>query len=147
MVIWKREDKEFRKNERRKSMKEREIGAFSLPRKSVPTVVDEAKKGVAASFPSLPDAAVDELFASATFSDLQKELDGWPSISARGRERIQQSRKASSTLPPGSASKKVTMDSMYCPISLVLMDNPVVCADGHSNERSSIEEWFMRRAV
>jgi serine/threonine protein kinase len=33
-------------------------------------------------------------------------------------------------------------DSFVCPISLELMRDPVICSDGHSYERASIEEWF-----
>ena len=29
-----------------------------------------------------------------------------------------------------------------CPISYDIMDDPVICADGHTYNRSSIEHWF-----
>ena len=32
--------------------------------------------------------------------------------------------------------------SMVCPITQVLMTDPVVAADGHSYERSAIEHWM-----
>ena len=31
---------------------------------------------------------------------------------------------------------------MMCPISLEVMEDPVMCADGHSYERSAIIEWL-----
>jgi hypothetical protein len=31
---------------------------------------------------------------------------------------------------------------MTCPITLILMKDPVIAADGHSYERSAIEKWF-----
>lgn len=31
-----------------------------------------------------------------------------------------------------------------CPITLSIMRNPVIASDGHSYEKSAIEEWFMR---
>jgi len=30
-----------------------------------------------------------------------------------------------------------------CPITLILMTDPVICADGHSYERAAIEEWLV----
>ena len=33
-------------------------------------------------------------------------------------------------------------DALCCPISLELIKNPVVCADGHTYDKESIEEWF-----
>jgi serine/threonine protein kinase len=32
--------------------------------------------------------------------------------------------------------------NFICPISLVMMEDPVICSDGHSYERSAIEEWL-----
>jgi U-box domain len=33
-------------------------------------------------------------------------------------------------------------DSLICPISFDIMDDPVVCADGHSYDRVNIERWL-----
>jgi len=33
-------------------------------------------------------------------------------------------------------------DALYCPITLELMTDPVIAADGHTYERSAIEDWF-----
>lgn len=35
-------------------------------------------------------------------------------------------------------------ESFICPINGTLMRNPVICTDGHSYEKSAIEEWFKR---
>ena len=35
-------------------------------------------------------------------------------------------------------------DGYLCPISLEVMEDPVIAADGHSYERSDIEAWFNR---
>lgn len=34
-------------------------------------------------------------------------------------------------------------DSYLCPISFCIMTDPVICSDGHTYERASIEEWFL----
>jgi len=33
--------------------------------------------------------------------------------------------------------------SFLCPITLNLMENPVIAADGHTYEKSAIEDWFL----
>ncbi len=35
-------------------------------------------------------------------------------------------------------------DSFRCPINMTIMRNPVICADGHSYEKSAIQEWFRK---
>jgi hypothetical protein len=35
-------------------------------------------------------------------------------------------------------------ENFKCPINMTLMRNPVICIDGHSYERSAIEEWFQK---
>ncbi len=35
-------------------------------------------------------------------------------------------------------------ENFKCPINMTLMRNPVSCIDGHSYERSAIEEWFQK---
>jgi len=37
-----------------------------------------------------------------------------------------------------------TPDEYMCPITLNLMSDPVICADGFSYERSAIERWFQK---
>ena len=34
-------------------------------------------------------------------------------------------------------------DAFYCPISFHVMTDPVICADGHTYERASIESWLL----
>ncbi len=34
-----------------------------------------------------------------------------------------------------------------CPITMLPMEDPVMCTDGHSYERSAIEEWFTRKTT
>ena len=36
----------------------------------------------------------------------------------------------------------VDMAAAICPITQEIMEDPVVCADGHSYERGSIERWL-----
>ena len=33
-------------------------------------------------------------------------------------------------------------DHFMCPISYTLMQDPVICRDGHSYERAALERWF-----
>ena len=33
-------------------------------------------------------------------------------------------------------------DALCCPISMEIMRDPVICADGHTYERAEIESWF-----
>jgi hypothetical protein len=47
-------------------------------------------------------------------------------------------------LRPPLVWRDLVRDAFKCPISLVLMHDPVVCADGHSYERANIEEWLTR---
>lgn len=35
-------------------------------------------------------------------------------------------------------------DSFYCPLTFQIMVDPVIDPDGHSYERSAIEEWLSR---
>jgi serine/threonine protein kinase len=44
-----------------------------------------------------------------------------------------------------SAGKGPVPFSFYCPISQEIMSDPVVCSDGHTYERTSIEKWFDSR--
>ena len=37
------------------------------------------------------------------------------------------------------------MAAAVCPITQEIMEDPVVCADGHSYERSAIEKWLQAR--
>ena len=48
------------------------------------------------------------------------------------------------TSPPRSTESDLVWESLKCPISLALMKDPVVCADGHSYERANIEDWLTR---
>jgi SUMO ligase MMS21 Smc5/6 complex component len=35
-------------------------------------------------------------------------------------------------------------DEMVCPITFKIMEDPVIAADGHTYERSAIQEWIER---
>jgi hypothetical protein len=35
-------------------------------------------------------------------------------------------------------------DSFICPLTLQVMTDPVICADGHNYEREAIESWLER---
>ena len=45
--------------------------------------------------------------------------------------------------PPVAESKQIP-ERLCCPISLELMVRPVIAADGHTYDRSSIEDWLAR---
>ena len=47
-------------------------------------------------------------------------------------------------VPSESSARGDLTDGMRCPISLELMRDPVICADGHSYERANIKSWLMR---
>jgi hypothetical protein len=36
------------------------------------------------------------------------------------------------------------LDEIICPITLKIMTDPVIAADGHTYERSAISEWIER---
>lgn len=38
----------------------------------------------------------------------------------------------------------VVQEHLMCPISFVLLTDPVMAADGNTYQRAAIEEWFMR---
>jgi WD40 repeat protein len=47
------------------------------------------------------------------------------------------------TLPaPAPAHPRPIPSGFICPISTEIMRDPVICADGHSYDRTSIEQWF-----
>ena len=52
------------------------------------------------------------------------------------------SSRDSSSLTMNSADDNATPVEMQCPISHEIMKDPVLCADGHTYERSCIEEWM-----
>ena len=39
----------------------------------------------------------------------------------------------------------ITLEDVCCPITLEAMQDPVLATDGHTYERSAIEDWFSRR--
>ena len=41
----------------------------------------------------------------------------------------------------------VDMAAAICPITQEVMEDPVVCADGHSYERSAIEKWLQTKST
>jgi len=45
---------------------------------------------------------------------------------------------------PAPAESKQIPERLCCPISLELMVRPVIAADGHTYDRSSIEDWLAR---
>jgi hypothetical protein len=42
------------------------------------------------------------------------------------------------------ASKEVVVDSFFCPLTMKLLRDPVITADGQTYERTEIESWFAR---
>ena len=49
---------------------------------------------------------------------------------------------AASALSNATATGVEDQDALMCPITRELMTDPVVCADGHTYERSAIEHWL-----
>ena len=45
---------------------------------------------------------------------------------------------------PAPLESKQIPERLCCPISLELMERPVIAADGHTYDRSSIEDWLAR---
>lgn len=43
-----------------------------------------------------------------------------------------------------AARADVEIESFRCPITQAIMEDPVICSDGHSYEREAIERWFHR---
>jgi hypothetical protein len=46
-----------------------------------------------------------------------------------------------------NTERKAIVENLSCPISLALMVDPVVAADGHSYERKDMEEWLERKGT
>ena len=46
-----------------------------------------------------------------------------------------------------SDAAMVDMAAAICPITQEVMEDPVVCADGHSYERSAIEKWLQTKST
>ncbi|KAK9804850.1 hypothetical protein WJX72_008634 [[Myrmecia] bisecta] len=49
-----------------------------------------------------------------------------------------------SVAPEQAWHAQFSVEEMECPITQVFMTDPVIAADGHSYEKSAIEEWFSR---
>ena len=45
---------------------------------------------------------------------------------------------------PAAPESKQIPERLCCPISLELMERPVIAADGHTYDRRSIEDWLAR---
>ena len=41
--------------------------------------------------------------------------------------------------------KKEILPELYCPISLELMKDPIICSDGHTYDKKSITELFKNK--
>ena len=51
---------------------------------------------------------------------------------------------AAAAAQPADASSTRNVTNVCCPISMELMECPVMAADGNTYDRSSIEDWFSR---
>ena len=47
-------------------------------------------------------------------------------------------------LKTGRSKDVQIQNDALCPINLEVMEDPVVCADGHSYERAAITTWFKK---
>ena len=79
-------------------------------------------------------------------------LNGWTAADVRGDDDVVMaptaSAAAATTTTTASSSASVTVpDAFLCPIAQALMLDPVVTCDGHSYERSAIEDWFTRSSL
>ena len=54
-----------------------------------------------------------------------------------------QARKNISICPISVSNENINIDSNFlCPISMEIMTEPVLAADGHTYDKKSIEQWF-----
>ena len=101
----------------------------------------------AASLPPAPAPdAVDEFMASLTVDDLR--LCDWAvaTSSSAASAPVERSDPAAALLRKSSHFVDA-LDDMRCPISMELMRDPVICADGQSYERVSIENWLKKSSL
>jgi hypothetical protein len=47
-------------------------------------------------------------------------------------------------LPPCEQPATERPDAFVCPISFELMEDPVMCSDGHTYERAAIQDWLRK---
>jgi hypothetical protein len=52
--------------------------------------------------------------------------------------------QAAATEEEDTSPTMVTPDELSCPISMLLMTDPVVADDGHTYQREAIEEWIKK---
>ena len=58
-----------------------------------------------------------------------------------------QGRKNISISPISVSNKNIDIDSNFlCPISMEIMTEPVLAADGHTYDKKSIEQWFKTKS-
>lgn len=81
-----------------------------------------------------PDATA-EHNATASHSQLWMPEDGVPELEVQADLRLNVQNLPDDATPPSF---------MLCPISLDLMQDPVVAADGHSYERCYIQRWMLQ---
>lgn len=93
------------------------------------------------SLSSAPDI-VYEILANLAADDLRFN-DATPAIpsSAVPAKKIRALTKSKANR---KAARDAVSEELTCPISMELMRDPVMCADGHSYERVNIEEWLMK---
>ncbi|KAK9829123.1 hypothetical protein WJX72_004016 [[Myrmecia] bisecta] len=85
------------------------------------------------------DAAAAEAAAQAAAAALLR--DEQPAASAAGKEK---KKKAKQKKAKQWDHVEINVEEMECPITQTLMVDPVIAADGHTYERTALEEWFSR---
>ena len=138
------------KEERQKKESQHSVGGDLVPPALPSAFAKQAAVSPSAASalpPPAPDAPVDEFIASLTVSDLQLDGEIAASSSAAASARPVKDSGPSETPSRTKSFRADASDDMRCPISLALMRDPVFCADGHSYERKSIEEWLKRSSL
>merc|ERR1712100_270684 len=87
-------------------------------------------------------SAVDDHSLSGPNKNVIETLDQIANLEQQELQNLQRQKEAFETM--GTPPEGVPQDYL-CPISLRLMSDPVIAADGHGYERAAIEEWFQHK--
>ncbi|KAK9829560.1 hypothetical protein WJX72_006490 [[Myrmecia] bisecta] len=118
---------------KQKKGKQREVNSMVAAARSLaPTSEDVAIKGLFS-----PAAEVRQLPIAPASAALQSTEAACP-VAAQGDVPAPQA------APSELRHSRLTAEEMECPITQVVMSDPVIAADGHTYERSAIEEWYSR---
>ena len=57
---------------------------------------------------------------------------------------LEEVRRGTESLPVENLDRLDRLDSFQCPLTMEVMTDPVITADGQTYERTEIESWFAR---